>query len=315
MELPRFALSGVGSLPFSDEDEALSHAAAAYPDLPAVPELPQRAGEPGMISGAWPAVVGALPTAAGATLHVGPAEIRDALDAGARAASPREEIAARRMLALGRPQVAVHFPGPATLLRASEAVGLRGDLWSQPRLREPAAQFVAGTGARLSAAARAAGVRLLFVLDDPLFSAPAIDVDNPANLLLYSTIVDAVRAAGGDIGLHSCGPPPVAALLHLDFSFAHFDAVAYGPELAARRRTLERFVRRGATLGLGVVDARRPAADDAEAGGRLAGLPVGDGTRIVLSTSCGTGLSTPERERAAVAALSALRARLLGEPS
>ncbi|HYC76947.1 MAG TPA: hypothetical protein VEI02_04890 [Planctomycetota bacterium] len=314
MAYPPFAVVGVGSLPFTDEAEALAHVAGRYSDAPFAPELPKRPDEPGMVAGWWPAAAVRTVEAGRVRLSGPPESFLAWLKASDPAAAPAFEVRARRAAALAGPTLQIHVCGPVTLLRATEVDGVDGELWRHPRMREPAATFVAAVAARLSAEAVARGSRALVVLDEPLLTAPAVDVDNPANVHLYASIVDAARAAGGEVGLHSCAEPPAPLLLYADVAFAHFDAVRYGADLARRARTLERFLRRGGSLGLGVLDAREEA-DDVEAAVRRvrALLPATDGAGILLGPTCGTGLATPDRERRLAAALADVRRRLLGD--
>jgi hypothetical protein len=319
MRAPPFEPTGVGSLPFVDVGEAIGHVADAYAALPFAPELPARPGEPGMIAGLWPPRFAPETDAVGATtLDADLADVKQHLD-GEVFEAPRVRVAEERlklvMAAVAAPVTAVHLAGPITLLRATRVRGVDGELWLQPRLRESAASFIGRAGAKLATTAAAAGRTAMVVLDEPLLSAPAVDVDNPANLLLMSGVLDLIARAGGKVGIHSCGPPPVDLLLHLDFELALFDAVSYGAELLARRRTLERFLRRGGALGVGVFDPRIPPDDVEAAVARVRALPVGDGAGIVLAGACGSGRQSTERERALAAALRALKARLLGAPT
>ena len=307
----RFGLTGVGSLPFADEAEAISHVKSCYSALPFTPELTQTSGESGMIARMWPAEL-VESTDGGVRLSVDPDRIGEALRAKDLSALPFLDTVARRLRLSDGPEVAVHLAGPVTLLRATATAAARGELWSHPRRREPACSYVAAIAAAVATAARAAGRTALIVLDEPLLAPPTIDVDNPANLLLFSKIIQSVEEAGGRTGIHSCGTPPTAMLLHLDFSAAFFDARTYGGELSSKRRTLERFLRRGGRIGYGVFDAR-DAADDLEAAlTTLASLPLCDGEGIFLTAACGTGNASSAREAALVAALVALRARLIG---
>jgi hypothetical protein len=113
--------------------------------------------------------------------------------------------------------------------------------------------------------------------------------------------------------MHACGEPPVDLLLHLDFDLFSVDARRYADALRKRRRTLDRYLRRGGSLALGVFDARDLADDVDSAVALVRSIVDGDGTNVLLTPACGTGRSTPARERAVAAALALLRTRLLGD--
>ena len=308
----RFGLSGVGSLPFAAEEEAISHIRSHYAPRDFVPELPRLPGEAGMIARMWPAE-DIESAEGGVRLRDDPDRIGERLKAKDLSTLPFLRTIGRRLRALSGPVVAIHLAGPVTLLRATTTAAARGELWSHPRLREPACAYIAAIAAAVAADAASTGRSALIVLDEPSLTPPTVDVDNPANLMLFSKIIQAVEDAGGKTGIHSCGTPPTALLLHLDFAAAFFDARSFGPELASKRRTLERFLRRGGELGYGVFDAR-DADDDLEAARRtLATLPLQGGEGIFLTAACGTGSASPAREAAIVQNLGALRARLLGE--
>jgi hypothetical protein len=308
----RFAPTGVGSLPFAEFSAAAAHVSSCYPERPFYPEPPAERPEEGVVARLWPAEVRAKMQSGEVVVRGNPGDVGEVLAAADLSRLPFLADFSARVAQLPGPRLFVHLAGPVSFLRASRCTEAAGTLWDHPRLREKAAAYVGAIGARLARECAAAGREAVVVFDEPFYAAPVVDVDNPANLLLLSTALSAVDAAGARGGFHSCGEPPLDVLLHLDYAVAFFDAHGYGPSLLKRRRTLERFLKRGGELALGVFS---PAAadDDLDAAIRLlAALPVGDGTGILLSAACGTGAVAPERELRVARNLAALRTRLLG---
>ncbi|MCA9320252.1 MAG: hypothetical protein KDB53_05940, partial [Planctomycetes bacterium] len=125
MSPPEIAWTGIGSLPFSDESEALKHALSAYPRRPFVPELDRPEASGGMLA----AVLPPLPLIAGGGFGVRVA-LSGTDPALAEAFLPTELAVSQTPLlrfwngflpglsaAIGSTGVKAQLCGPVTLLR------------------------------------------------------------------------------------------------------------------------------------------------------------------------------------------------------
>ena len=283
-----FFPTGHGGLPHSDVDAACRHIAAAYGDAPFVPELPANGDAPLHAR----AFAKDLVQEIGATttrLRIGVSDIH----AWIEEAPPCSEIGERfDALAPGAFPTAMHLPGPLTALGCAISVeGVR--LWDVPQLRIAFARRTARRAIALAERAVAVGHRPLVVLDEPC--AEMLDAANPANLLLLETSVAPLREAGFAVGVHWCCKPPIDVLLGVDLDYASVDLVRYADVVAGRRRSLERWLARGRTLVLGIVDAASP--DDAEtAANRVLAMGLPRDSAILVAASCGTSRTSVARE-------------------
>ncbi len=305
LELRPFAVTGIGSLPFQTAAAAVGHIEEHYCDLPFVPELPQSPGEASMVGAAWPSGWVRVEDRVAVALTDEAAEL-SSFESRLRTADPAGTFRARVMRSLlpdarRLPRLKLQIPGPMTALRFTEIFG--NPAWEFPFLRKPVTAWIARLATELVTIARTHADSVLLVLDDPALGLPDFDAPNPANVALFADMIAAIRESGCSVGLHCCATFPLDLLLLLDLDWVSLDAIHGEAELVRRRRTLDRFLRRGAVLALGVVDApERTSAAAAIALVERLGLV--QEPAIVLTTTCGTGLLDDASEAHAVAALS-----------
>ncbi|MDA0184638.1 hypothetical protein OJ997_30330 [Solirubrobacter phytolaccae] len=276
MNLPPWATTGVGSLPFTDVTAAVDHVLTAY-DIPFCPQLPRLEGD--MIS-EW---LGADPGRCGWS----PARDRER----PRAWDALLARLARTPAAHG--VVKLQVTGPATLACALQRAG--GTLSRREALalaHELSTWLAANAGGQVRALAER-GYEALLIVDEPaLHVFGTEDVD---------AAWDPLRAVAPAWGLHLCGPVPwgvVAAarpdVFSFDLSLAPVDAEAVRALLAS-----------GTRIMWGVVQPHR-AENGRDGAARLEAAVAATGAtgaRSLLSASCGSGRVSVRREQEIAAAL------------
>lgn len=284
--LPAWATTGVGSLPFTDPQEAAAHAVAAY-DLPFCPQLPLLDGD--MIA-EW---LGADPRRCGWSRERDRERPRawDAWLAALAAAPPAHGV------------VKLQVTGPATLacalLRADGAPPARRDAQA---LAAELASWLAANAADQVRTLRARGLDALLVVDEPALHHFGLrDVEHAWEPL---------RAVAPAWGLHLCCAVPWDVVERAAPDLLSFDLAAT-PLDHRSRLALARLQANGTTIAWGALSAHQregaaaalarlhsALARDADA----AELPPG-----ILTASCGTGRLLADRERSVAAELQALR--------
>lgn len=282
--LPAWATTGVGSLPFTDPQEAAAHAVAAY-DLPFCPQLPLLEGD--MVA-EW---LGADPRRCGWSPERDCERPRawDAWLAALAAAPPAHRV------------VKLQVTGPTTLacalMRAGGEPPARRD--AQALAGELAAWLAANAAAQVRALAER-GLDALLVVDEPAL--------HHFGLRGVERAWEPLRAVAPAWGLHLCCGVPWDVVERAAPDLLSFDLAAdplhHGSLLA-----LERLRARGTTIAWGALAAhRREDAGAALARLRAAGACDADGRPPgVLTASCGTGRLLVGRERGLAAELRALR--------
>lgn len=263
LDLPPGAVTGVGSLPGSDPAAALEWVARWAPELPFWPQLPARSDM----------------LAEGESDHPPPGLA--AFLERARAGGFPAAVALKGQVV-----------GPCTLALA------RG-------LGPEAGSELAALGARLAALAarqvallRACGRPALLWIDEPGLGAWLGAAPPGSALSLLRPILEAVRAADGWPGIHTCAPPPWELLLTLEPELVSFDAWR-DLEAAASDPACRELVARGAWLGVGLVPTTAPLEGlrAAELFRRLwlAWSRLGErvAARTLVTASCGLGLRPP----------------------
>lgn len=272
--LPPWATTGVGSLPFTDADEAAEHAVHAY-DLPFCPQLPRLEGD--MIA-EW---LGGDPRRCGWS----PERDREL---------PRAWNALLGRLERERPAhglVKLQVTGPVTLACALErerrAPPSRRDTLGLAR--EVAAWLAATAGTQVRALARR-GLDALLVVDEPALA--------PFGTAGAEATWEPLRVVAPAWGLHICCPVPWDMVRRAEPDLISFD-LGLGLGDARGPAVLREFAARGARVAWGAL--RVESGDGpAEAGERLSAAlgaaPVPD-ERSLLTASCGTGRASARRER------------------
>ncbi len=311
--------TGLGSLPGSDYAAALRMTFDKVPDLPYLPELPDR--------GPWAGLLGrglALPTGLPAEYGAGEWRLSDTpgLDQRRARATLRDDLDQLEEAAdgyTGRFKVAV--TGPWTLA-ASVAVAHTGRVLADPGARRDLAQALAeGVGELLAdVARRLPGAELVLQVDEPSLPAVAAGaVPTPGGFFRHRAVdlpelCRSLRWLTGEAGrrglavptvLHCCArwPDgwPAAALTGADSTAAGFQALSVDVEQlgGADWEALAGAVDGGAGLYLGCLPTggeRRPAGVDhvrRSALGALERIGGPPAERLVLTPSCGLASWSP----------------------
>jgi hypothetical protein len=317
-------VTGVGSLPHTDPEEAVEFVAEYCPELPFWPQLPQRCAGEGFVGQGLGRLIE----------YLEPSErpywwnVRESARANFEAGLENAEAGllpetAGGFHALERAIRANRFPmakalkaqieGPVTLahclLLDGEPVS-RSSEWLA-RLAGFLERQVAWQVRRL----RALGLPVMFVLDEPTLTPTLVRRAGPGLEAIVASVrrvLDAARREGAIAGIHSCAPLPLGLLAQLDLDLLSFDAhleidegafVQFGRAMAEREGYLAYGLAPtgSTTLTLEVMEHRWRAL-----AAHLGSLPA-VAERSLVTATCGLGLST-----AAEAAMSFTLARRMG---
>lgn len=313
------AATAAGSLPGVDPSEAVRTVLGEAPLLPWLPELPQRGVHAAMIGRSLAMLVDLPVEIVASGWRVADSRSRDqtrARDLLARDLDALEELGAEHAGPLK-----VQAAGPWTLaasleLRTGHAVlsdvGARRDLAQS--LAAGLGDLVADLGKRLPAA------QVVLQIDEP--SLPAVlagriptpsgygsiaAVDAPVAQEALRALIDGSGAAA--CAAHCCAPDAPIALL----AGAGFDALSLDAAMlrSGSLDPLGEAIDAGASLWLGVLDARSAAAPSIDAAmtaitalwSRLGFGPSSLASDVVPSTACGLAAASPQWVRRALSVL------------
>jgi hypothetical protein len=267
IELPPWATTGVGSLPFTDVEAAVEHVLGAY-DIPFCPQLPRLEGD--MIT-EW---LGADPGRCGWS----PARDRERPVAWDTLLARLESTPAR--------VVKLQVTGPVTL---AYTLGEWLDV-----AHELAVWLAANAGGQVRALAER-GHDALLIVDEP-----ALHVFGEVE-----GVWDALRACAPVWGLHLCGPVPWDVLTRAEPDVLSFDLVL-APVQGEAAQALRALLARGTRVMWGAIQPHhREHALHGMARLHTALAATGEnGERSLLSASCGSGQMSIAREREIATALS-----------
>ncbi len=309
--MPPGSVTGVGSLPFSDGDEAVAFVAEHSPTLPFWPQLPRRCASEGIIAQSLGPLIRFLQPAARPYCW----KVRPGAESAFAAALEDDEAClipetAAGFFALERAVRADRFPhavalkaqteGPVTAAHCLYRDGtplIRLPGWLD-RLADYLARQVAWQVRRLRAAA---GRPVIVALDEP---ALALTVEAPVAVpemqAAISRVLEGARQEWAVAGLHCCTPLPIRLLAELDLDLLSFDAhlpVSSAGFIGVARGIMQR----GGCLAFGLVPTGpsalwMPAALLTARWLVLASM-LGDcatlAGRSLVTATCGLGLSTP----------------------
>ncbi len=252
--------TAIGSLPFTDVDEAVAFVLAALPDLPAAPTLPRRDPREGMIAQAAWGIVGVEVRPDG-TIAVEPAALDPAARLGDPALAGAPFATLRAFLAAVRGRtgpVKLQVTGPATLAMALVEAGAPVDR----------ACAVAGAAVRERAvavldAARAAApeATLVMFLDEPaLVGGPPEALGHPEDVIDLVSGALAVCEPRAVTGVHVCGPSDWRMVLQTG---PRVLSVPVDADLGPGAGALASFLDRGGWVAWGAVPTDRPLGDSA----------------------------------------------------
>lgn len=275
--LPAWATTGVGSLPFTDPEEAAAHAVAAY-DLPFCPQLPRLEGD--MVA-EW---LGADPRRCGWS----PERDREL---------PLAWAALLRLLESDPPEhrlVKLQVTGPVTLACALERErGAHPSRRGTLELARELSTWLAATAAGQVRALADRGLDPLLVVDEPALA--------PFGTTGAEVTWEPLRAIAPVWGLHICCAVPWELVRRAEPDLISFDL---GLGLDARGAVILGELR--ARVAWGVLPVDRPP--DAARAGAMLRAAAAPAERSLLTPACGTGRVSPARERALAGALTRIQA-------
>jgi hypothetical protein len=300
-------VTGVGSLPFLDADEAVGFVAEHCPELPFWPQLPRRTSGEGVIGQGMGMLIEYLelssrPYCWSVRGGAGPAfeAALEGDDAGLNPETAAGFFALERAIESGQfpaaRAVKAQIEGPATL---AHCLFMDGEPVSRiPGWLERLAGFLERQVAWQVGRLRNLGLPVLFVIDEPALSlvdeaGHSADAVAPA----LRRVLDAARVAGAAVGVHCCAPLPAVAFAGLGLDLLSFDAhlpVADDGFSGLARDILGR----GGSLAFGLAPTGPSSmtAESMEARWLALASTIGDprevAARSVVTATCGLGLST-----------------------
>ncbi len=311
-ELSPGCVTGVGSLPFHDPDEAVEFVAEHCPELPFWPQLPRREAGEGVIGQGMGSLIEHLelsnrPYCWRVRNGAGPA-LEAALQGGDAGLSPETAagfFALERAMTLGRFRTAravkAQMEGPATiahclLLDGKPVARIRGWL-------ERLAGFLERQAVWQVKRLGALGLPVLFMLDEPALAlVDDLGAMAPHLASALERVLEAARHAGAIVGIHCCAPLPLSLLAGLELDVLSFDAhlaIAEDGFVGVARDVLSR----GGRLAFGLAPTG-PSSATAEslesrwlALASLLGDPRAVAAQSFVTATCGLGLSTVAETR------------------
>lgn len=321
---------GIGSLPYSEPETALDLIAENMPQIPHWPQLPRRTRLEGLTHQYLAPLVDL------GLLHQGekswefnPEEegwlenLTAFFDLYLAAAEGDQQACLRfapaREAAEGLysflEQFAARFPEARWAkgqIAGPVSVGLTlADCQGRPayydaQLRELVVKCLAQGAAWQTKALSVFGVPPVVFVDDPALGAwgtsAHIGLNRDDIIQDLAEIAEAVRAAGGTPGAHSCAAIDWSMLIEAGFDIISFDAYAYFSSLVSYSSMLDRFLKNGGVLAWGVVPTSEEAREQTPENlarlwwrevEELAGKGIDQDLirrQSLISPSCGTGL-------------------------
>ena len=299
-------VTGVGSLPFIDADEAVEFVAEYIPELPFWPQLPSRAAGEGVIAQGLGSLIEYLEPAdrpnCWAVRTGAAAAFAAALEGSDAALSPETAggfFALERAIRSGRFSGAraakAQLEGPATLAHCLFLDGV--PVARVPGWLDRLAGFLERQAAWQVRRLTELGLPVVFVLDEPAVSM----FDGKSRVAATAEgalrrVLAAARREGAAAGIHCCAPIPSAAFRGLDLDLLSFDAnlPTDGGFLDLARTILDR----GGYLAFGLAPTGSSSAtvESMEARWLALASSLGDlstvAARSLVTATCGLGLST-----------------------
>jgi hypothetical protein len=334
IELPPFAVTGIGSLPSEDIEEAFSLIESGSPQIPYAPQIAAAEGRqmmiPQLLSGLAEPILGPM---GGGPYKITPPQTRDLFEAISASANSEIhlenarysgllELAAR--VAHGRLSqafaVKTQIVGPITAAGAfvCDQVNLATDYSFIDEL----SNLIGKTAqAQIEFLKQNTGLPILVWLDEPLleiFIAQSDQYLKRAGLDILKLLVGAIRDMGAVVGIHCCSFPPFEALLGMAPDIISIDAWN-GHDSMLDHSAIEKMIETQITLALGIVPTDRSldVITVGELKSRIEKLvkPY-DGSdisalKLMLTPTCGLALNSIPQAHHAFELLSDLRLNLL----
>lgn len=275
-----FTATGIGSMPYSDADQAASVALKYFPDAPFWPQLPKLGFAEDMLAQYTDGIPGVSIDTAARRIRVDllSADMDDLTafygDVVACMESPEASVMrghigedhARGLYAFeralssrkgNRPSfVKVQTTGPCTFSLSSV------DTEGSPAFYREDVRDVVVKGLALKCRwqirkFKQYADKILCFLDEPILSAfgssAYIGVQRADVVAMLEEVSDAIHSEGALCGVHCCGNTEWTILTDAGVDVVNFDAYSYGETIAIYHSAVERFLRSGGQLAWGVV--------------------------------------------------------------
>lgn len=312
------SVTGVGSLPLLNTEEAVEFVSRQCPELPFWPQLPRRCEQEGMIAQSLGSLVQYLDRAD----RQGCWEIARANDAKFFEALKRDSGALRpenasgffeleRWLGAGRfPQalaIKAQLTGPITLSNCLFRSGR--PVADSPEWVELLSEFLIRRAIWQVRRLQETRKPVILVIDEPLLNCATVNQKQSSEALsgterlqqALALLLTAIKSAGAHAGLHCCAALPPAFSCGLSIDYFSFDS-----HLSLdQNRFMEwayPIAQHGGLLAFGLIPTTRPTTVEDVATLTSVwlslALRIGDVRTIarqsVVTATCGLGLSTPE---------------------
>lgn len=341
-DLPALAATGIGSVPFADEQEAVRLILEHLTDLPFWPQMAQKGFAEDMVSqgvGGLPLIIRdpeqrVIRVADGVDRDAALVQFYEAAlteDLDVFALAPEEAAGFFGLLAAlaNLPAEAPAFVkgqvvGPVTF--ATVVKGLDGKaILFDPELIQAVTRGLALKAAWQVARIRAGGRQAVIFFDEPSLTGLGsafmqISREEVINLLT-ETITAAREPAPALFGVHCCGNTDWSVLLETPIDILSFDSYEFFDNLKLYDRALKKFLDRGGHLAWGLVPTSPTAPDDPEEVlwakftaqvEDLVRLGLDRAlllSRSILTPACGLGYLEPDRAHRCLAQLASLSRR------
>lgn len=320
IDLPPACVTGIGSLPFTDPEEAVSFVAEQCPILPFWPQLPRRSAlERALEQTLSPLGEFFTPRGEGPGYALRPGRLDEALEqmrSGPAILEPASasglfafDLALRAGLFLDAVAVKGQTLGPLTL---SEYLYENEIPFSATpdRVRAAGAHVARLALWQIRLLSRASGKPVVFFLDEPGLSTQGDRIIRSEGAYLVEAIarvLEATRKAGALAGLHCCAPFPLKILKTAAPDLVSFDA-GIALDKFFSEPPAQSFMQDGGYVAYGLVptlsDDGRPEAQAvfdrwlaALEGAAPGASPVPLIRRSLVTAACGLGLVEPDWAR------------------
>jgi len=335
---PNLATTGIGSVPFTDADEAVSVLLAADLSIPFWPQMPKRCFAEEMVPQYSQAVPCVRADAEGKAIRLDVSDKMTELEAFYHkflAEDPSlfalPETAAAGLYAFEREAAAGRYAvvkgqttGPITLCTSIFDADKR-PLFGDEELRDAVVKtLVRQVTWQVGRLRPLASEGVLIFVDEPVlaaFGSSSYLYLSEQNVLdMLGEVFDAIRAAGGLTGIHVCGNSDWGLIARTGVDVINFDAYQYGRSISLYPDEIRAFFDRGGSVAWGIVPTTSAAINEATPEALVERLEacfaamVEKGfsndllrERAVLTPSCGAGNLSPTEARRVFELLAAVR--------
>jgi methionine synthase II (cobalamin-independent) len=340
--LPPLAATGIGSVPFTDPEEAAALILKVLPEIPFWPQMVRLGYQEDMVSQAVKGLPAIKADDAARAAVVDPALPRDQALAQFYEAFLGQELAS---FALGREEARGFYAllagvarggGPPAALKGQLAgpvtvAGMIKDLEGKPILfdRELTQAVCLGLARKAAWQAeefRQAGAQPVIFFDEPFltgFGSAFLPISRDEVGEILGSTLEATREAGEMLlGVHCCGNTDWDLLLKAPLDIVSFDSHGYFESLALYEKSLKNFYNRGGRLAWGLVPTAGEALEAEtledlwqrfqgqvkDLGGRGFDLKMVL-SQALLTPACGLGYLSPELAARALSLLGELTNR------